>query len=123
LLPAPLLHVALHPGQQWYERCSGIRLSELDIREFVKQCPPFNAMMLATCVAHFHGSVRDHRLPKAFDAGLRDLMSSVYLPYCCTFVTRDPGQFNALTEITKVAGLDTQVMHYQDFRHSLMLNA
>lgn len=105
-----------------YDRYSGIRLSESGIRNFVKQCPPFEAMMLSTCVAHFHGSVRDYHLPKAFDAGLRDLMSSVYLPYCCIFVTRDAGQFNSLTEIVKLAGLDTQVMYYKNFRESLLLN-
>ena len=106
-----------------YERYSCIRLSEQEIRGFVELCPPFNAMMLSTCVAHFHGSVRDHRLPKMYDAGRIDLMCSVYLPYCETFVTRDDGQFNALTEIAKLAGLSTQVMYYKDFRESWLLAA
>jgi hypothetical protein len=104
-----------------YERFSGVRLSEPETREFVGLCPPFNALMLSTCVAHFHGSVRDHRLKATYDAGLTDLMSSAYLPYCHCFVTGDVGQFNALTEITKLAPLNTKVMYYADFRQSLLL--
>lgn len=99
-----------------YERFSGVRLSEPEIREFVGLCPPFNALMLSTCAAHFHGSVRDHRLKATYDAGLIDLMSSAYLPYCHCFVTGDEGQFSALTEITKLAPLNTKVMYYADFR-------
>jgi len=48
-------------------------------------------------------------------------MSSAYLPYCHCFVTGDAGQFNALTEITKLAPLNTKVMYYADFRQSLLL--
>jgi hypothetical protein len=106
-----------------YERFSSVRLSEPEIREFVGLCPPFNALMLSTCVAHFHGSVRDHRLKATYDAGLIDLMSSAYLPYCHCFVTGDKGQFNALTEITKLAPLNTKVTYYADFRQSLPLAA
>ena len=106
-----------------YERFSGVRLSEPEIREFVRLCPPFNALMLSSCVAQFHGSVRDHRLPATYDAGRIDLMSSAYLPYCDRFVTRDECQFNALTEITKLAPLNTKVMYYADFRQSLLLAA
>jgi hypothetical protein len=106
-----------------YEHFSGVRLSDPEIRQFVGLCPPFNALMLSTCVAHFHGSVRDHRLKAMYDAGLIDLMSSAYLPYCHCFVTGDKGQFNALTEITKLAPLNTKVMYYADFRQSLLLAA
>lgn len=106
-----------------YEGFSGVRLSDAEIRQFVGLCPPFNALMLSTCVAHFHGSVRDHRLKAMYDAGLIDLMSSAYLPYCHCFVTGDKGQFNALTEITKLAPLNTKVMYYADFRQSLLLAA
>ncbi len=106
-----------------YKRFSGVRLSEPEIREFVGLCPPFNALMLSSCIAHFHGSVRDHRFKAMYDAGLIDLMSSAYLPYCHYFVTGDEGQFNALTEITKLAPLNTKVMRYADFRQSLLLAA
>jgi hypothetical protein len=106
-----------------YERYSGVRLAESEIREFVSLCPPYNALMLSTCVAQFHGSVRDHRLRAMYDAGLIDLMSAPYLPYCHWFVTGDEGQFNALTEITKLAPLNTKVMYYEDFRQSLLLAA
>jgi hypothetical protein len=72
-----------------YEVFSGIRLSNQDIRKFVDICSPFKAMMFSTCVAHFHGSVRDYRLPAPYKAGRIDLMCSAYLPYCDRFVTRD----------------------------------
>jgi hypothetical protein len=104
-----------------YEGFSGIRLSEREIMEFVDICPPFKAMMFSTCVAQFHGSVRGYRLPALYKAGRIDLMCSAYLPYCERFVTRDEGQFNALTEIARLAGLTTKVMHYEDFRQSLLL--
>ena len=123
-----VVELALKDGAHWrmaadiYERYSGTRLSEPEIRNFVNDCPPFNAMMLSTCVAHFHGSVRDHRLPATYDAGRIDLMCSVYLPYCDSFVTRDDGQFNSLTEIAKLSGLSTRVMYYKDFRDSSPIN-
>jgi hypothetical protein len=106
-----------------YDRHSGVRLAESEIREFVGVCPPYNALMLSTRVARFHGSVRDYRLPATYDAGLIDLMSSAYLPYCHWFVTGDEGQFNALTEITKLAPLNTKVVYYKEFCRSLLLAA
>ncbi len=124
-----VVNLALVDKSHWgiaadiYETYSGVRLSEPEIREFVGLCPPFNAMMFSTCVAQFHGSVRDHRLPATYDAGLIDLMSSAYLPYCHVFVTRDEGQFNALTDIAKLTGLNTRVMYYKDFRSSWLLAA
>jgi len=106
-----------------YERYSGTRPSDDEVRAFVRLCPPFDAMMLSTCVAHFHRSVRDFRLPAVYDAGRLDLMCSVYLPYCDRFITNDDGQRNALSAIAGLAGLETKVVAYSEFRQSWLLVA
>ncbi len=106
-----------------YEHYSGIRPSEEAVRAFIKLCPPFDAMLLSTCVAQFHGSVRDFRVPALYDAGPLDLMCSTYLPYCDRFVTRDDGQRNALAAIAELAGLKTKVIAYVEFCRSWLLAA
>lgn len=106
-----------------YERYSGKRLGEDEARAFAKACPPFEAMLLSTCIAQYDLAVQHIRAPRLYDAGRVDLMCSAYLPYCDRFVTNDPGQFNALTAIVKRMGLGTQVITYEDFCRSWLLAA
>ena len=46
---------------------------------------------------------------------------SVYLPYCDTFVTKDPGQEKALRKVAAVAALDTTLLSYGDFCSSFFV--
>jgi MFS family permease len=103
---------------------SGKRLTEDELRAFIKKCPPFNMMMLGVCVAQFHRAVRDHRLESAYkDVGLLDLLSAIYFPYCNRFVTRDTGQYKALCDLVRFAGLETQVITYEEFRRLWLVAA
>ena len=106
-----------------YEQNAQQRSSETEVRAFIKLCPPFSMMMLASIMAQFHRSVRDFRLPALYRAGLLDLLSAVYLPYCDRFVTHDDGQYNALKALTAQAGLCTEVTTYHAFRESWLIAA
>lgn len=108
-------------GADLYERATGKKADEATIRKFVDACPPFNALLLAICMAEFEYTIRDLRTGTSFRAGRMDLYSAVYLPYYCDqFVTADERQHNALKEIVAVGGLDTAILLYSNFRERLL---
>jgi len=105
-----------------YERASEVDLDEAAIRKFVAECPPFHALVLGICAAQYERCIRDlQRTNVSYRAGAVDLFSAVYLPYSAEFITADERQFNALTEVARMAQLENKVVLYQDFKKQLLL--
>jgi hypothetical protein len=108
-------------GQGFYERVAKRRPDEETIRGFVAQCPPFQALLLAVCVAQYDLAIReeDGEQPSSHR---NDLFMAVYLPYCDEFVSDDRGQQIRLREIVSLCKLTTKVRWYREFRDSFSIN-
>jgi len=110
-------------AQGLYKRGVGAELDEQTIRQFVERCPPFHALILAICVAHYERCIRDLRTSVSFRAGAVDLFSAVYLPYCAQFVTNDKRHLNALREIVTIGDFKTEILSYRGFRERLFVDS
>jgi len=69
-------------------------------------------------------AVRDEKGEK-FEAGRNDLFMAVHLPYCDKFVTAEiyREQEIRLREVVFVAGLETEILSYDDFGNSFLVVA
>jgi hypothetical protein len=103
-------------GKELYDRPAEADASEATIRQFMDVCPPFRALIYALLMSWYDLAVREQTGEK-FEAGRNDLFMAVHLAYCDKFVTaeRYRVQEKCLREIALVAGLDTQVLSYDDF--------
>lgn len=100
-----------------YERRTQSKTYEEMIREFVAACPPFATLLLATCAASYEHWIRKAGTAESYRAGIDDLFSAVYLPYCDKFVTHDDRQFNALKSLASLQRSDLgEVLLYEEFR-------
>jgi hypothetical protein len=90
--------------------------------EFVAHCPPVRAILISICVGQYQWGVKGPLAESTYKAGALDLFMSAYLPYCNRFVTKDSGQYHALTVVAERAGLPTGVYIYDDFRNALMVS-
>jgi hypothetical protein len=106
-----------------YKRPTGKDLTEGEVRSFLDRCPPIRAVFLSTCVAQYHWAIKDRREESRYKAGRLDLFMAAYLPYCDRFVTKDPGQYNALTLIAETIDVPTKVCAYSEFREAWLLAA
>ena len=106
-----------------YKTTTGIELSETEAKSFVDACPPAKAMLLANCVGQYHWGLKDAMEDARYKAGRLDLFMATYLPYCDRFITKDPGQYNALGLVAERAGLATEVCMYADFRDGFLIAA
>jgi hypothetical protein len=108
-------------GMDFYRRATGCEIGEAEVRKLIELCPPFNALILAVCMAEFEYCFRDHRTEVSYRAGRVDLYSATYLPYCDVFVTaeRKRRQENALKEIGRIGKLGIRIVSYDDFRLDL----
>jgi hypothetical protein len=68
---------------------------------------------------------RDRHTGEKLRAGRNDLFMSVYLPYCDKFVSAEKNreQERCLREVALVAGLETEVLSYDDFCDSFLATA
>jgi len=69
-------------------------------------------------MSYYDISLRNRRIGARFTAGGNDLFMSVCLPYCHKFVTADREQAKCLREVAAVAGLETEILSYDNFRDS-----
>ncbi len=104
-------------GKLLYDRAANTNASQATVGEFMNVCPPFRALLYGMQLSWYDLSVRDRRVGQKFQAGRNDMFMSVYLPYCDQFVTAEEKgeQEKCLREIVKLAGLETQVLSYDDF--------
>jgi len=102
------------------ERATGKRPTNPEIKDFVERCPPFKALIVALCFSQYDICIRGENVESLGKAGRVDMFSAVFMPYCRVFVTNDDGQYKALREVAKLAGLDTSIMMYGDFKMGLI---
>ena len=106
-------------GHKFYARNVKNEPDERKVRALADRCPPFMMMVLAAAMAQYKRAIVE--IPKKKQrAGRVDLLMSVYLPYCRVFVTNDHDQEACLKEMATVAGLDREILSYDDFRNRLL---
>jgi hypothetical protein len=113
-----------HMGNLLYDRAAAADASEATIKEFMEACPPFRAIIYAVLLSWYDRAVRDEKGEK-FKAGRNDLFMAVHLPYCDKFVTAEKHgeQERCLREVAFVAGLDAEILSYDDFCNSFLVTA
>jgi hypothetical protein len=109
-------------GKLLYDRSARIDASEATVREFIDACPPFRAIIYAMLLSWYDRTVSPEDGEK-FEAGRNDLFMAVHLPYCDKFVTAEKyrEQERCLREVAFVAGLETEVISYDDFCDSFLV--
>jgi hypothetical protein len=108
-------------GKWLYDRGAETDASEATVKQFMDVCPPFRALIYAMLMSWYNFSVRDPNAGQRFNAGANDQYMSIYLPYCHKFVTADGEQEKCLREIVFLAGLETEVLSYNDFCASFLV--
>ena len=83
------------------------------IRRFVRECPPFRALLAAIVVAQYERSISEEVKPRL--ASRNDLFMAGCLPYCHEFLSNDHAQQTALREVVAIAELETSVRWYREF--------
>ena len=73
-------------------------------------------------VSWYDRSLRDRRTGQKLRAGRVDMLMSVYLPYCDKFITAEQNgeQERCLREVAAVAGLETEILSYDNFYGQLL---
>jgi hypothetical protein len=104
-----------------YHRATGITVDEEKIRRFVRECPPFRALLAAIVFAQYERSISEEVKPKL--AGRNDLFMAGYLPYCDEFISNDHPQQQALRKIVSIAELPTSVRWYKEFSGQFCLSS
>jgi len=114
--------VAIHQAHgRWalvrglYRRVSGKELTEPEIDEFLKACPPLRALSFGQLMGFYRWSLRGQRGRKEA-AGRNDLLMAAYLPYCDWFITNDRPQRQDLSEVASNAEIACQVCSFEEFR-------
>ena len=100
-------------GVGLYARATGQTVSEEKIRTFVRQCPPFRALLAAIVVAQYDRCIREEVPAKL--AGRNDIFMAGYLPFSHEFISNDHPQQKALRQVASIAGLETRVRWYKEF--------
>jgi len=104
-----------------YHRATGITVDDEKIRRFVRECPPFRALLAAIVFAQYERSISEEVKPKL--AGRNDLFMAGYLPYCDEFISNDHPQQQALRKIVSIAELPTSVRWYKEFSGQFSLSS
>ncbi len=104
-----------------YHRATGITVDAEKIRRFVRECPPFRALLAAIVVAQYERSISEEVKPKL--AGRNDIFMAGYLPYCDEFISNDHAQQTALRQIVAIARLQTSVRWYKEFSGRFSLSS
>lgn len=108
-------------GMGLYTRATKKSVTEEKVRTFVRECPPFRALLAALMVAEYERTIRQDEAP-AF-AGRNDLFMAVYLPYCDEFLSNNHLQQKALREVVSIAQLQTSIRWYKEFASRFCLSA
>ena len=109
-------------GKLIYDRPAGTDASEATIRAFADTCPPFRALLYAMVMSWYNLAMRGET-GERFEAGRNDLFMSMHLPYCDKFVSAEKHreQEKCLREIVALAGLETEILSYDDFCASFLV--
>jgi len=110
-------------GKLLYDRAADTDASEAAIKQFMDVCPPFRGLIYGMLLSWYDLAVRDRDAGEKFRSGRDDMFMSVYLPYCDKFVTAETNgeQEKCLREVAAVAGLETDILSYDNFRDSFLV--
>ena len=107
----------LAAAKRFYDRATNSDAVETVIKQFMDSCPPLRVLVYAMFIPWYNTAIlRDYLAGDRLSAGNNDLFMSVYLPYCDWFVTDDDGQAKSLREVAGYAGLETEILSYDEFR-------
>jgi hypothetical protein len=111
-------------GKLVYDRPAKTDANETTIKEFIDACPPFRSLIYAMLMSWYDLGVRDDN-GERFEAGRNDMFMSVHLPYWDKFVTAEKycEQERCLREVAFVAGLEMEILSYDDFCNSFLVKA
>ena len=101
-----------------YERQTGYRPSHEEFERFLKRVPSWKMFWFARIYALYRRAIR----PKGYgkkNAGINDLDTAIYLPFCDWFVTNDARQRRALRVVNAVNPRGTKIMSYDALRARL----
>jgi hypothetical protein len=110
----------LEIGAGLFERAAGTRPTMEQMKDFIERCPPFRALLVALCFTQYDRCIREERQQSLGRTGRNDMFSAVYLAYCKVFVTDDDGHCKAMNVVADLAGLDTTILTYQEFKSGLV---
>lgn len=96
-----------------------VSLAREEAKLFASQCPPVRAFLYSTIIHQRVWGFPGVGADRPYKAGVLDVFSAIYLPYCDLFVTADEGQRGALSWIAGKIRLPVQVQLWTDFRRSL----
>jgi hypothetical protein len=102
-----------------YERQTGHRPTHAEFERFLTRVPASKLFWLAQIYALFRRSVAKKNRGRK-DAGLNDLDSAIYLPFCDWFVTHDVQQRRALRVINVANPRRTRILSYSAMRARLL---
>ena len=110
-------------GKGLYDHIAETDTHEETIEQFVDDCPPFRAFIYGLLMRWYQCAVRDPLTGEQYAAGCNDLFMAAHLPYCDKFVTAEKNrkQEKCLREVAAVAGLETEVLSYDDFCNSFLV--
>ncbi len=98
-------------------------MKENVVKHFLENCPPVRALVYALLMRWYHRALRDPQTGERYAAQCSDLFMAVHLPYCDKFVSAEGkgAQAKCLREVTAVAGLQTEILSYEDFCNSFLV--
>src|SRR6185369_132850 len=102
-----------------YERQTGYRPNHDEFETFLKRVPAWTMFWLARVYALYRRSVSQQNYGK-HNAGINDLDSAIYIPFCDLFITNDARQRRALKVINAANPRRTRVRSYQAMRLRLL---
>lgn len=116
-------NLLLGMGKQLYDCVAETDASEESIKQFMDACPPFRAIVYGLLMRWFQRALRNPRTGEKYAAGCNDLFMAAHLPYCDKFITAEKNreQEKCLREIVAVAGLETEVLSYDEFCDSFLV--
>ena len=106
-------------GAGLMERATKVLPPESDVKDFIDRCPPFKALLIALCFSQYDRCIRGENVPSLGKAGRYDMFSAAYLSYCKVFVTRDEGQWKALTAVAELMGREVEILMCDAFKAKL----
>jgi hypothetical protein len=106
-----------------YERHTGERPTHDEFTAFFenKDACGWGLFWLARIYALYQRSIQHERYGWKANAGLHDLDSAIYLPYCDWFVTGDAPQRRAFRLLNALNRRATSIIEYSDLRRRLLV--
>lgn len=106
-----------------YSRVARKPPDDATVKQFVAQCLPFRALLIALCAVQYERCFRSHGTRPSLRTGRNDTFMSACLPYCSQFVTNEPRQLECFTEVVSLTRLKVDVRSYQEFRDNFFVMA